>query len=71
MKRKLIAEIAGYAYATIDLYAATHSEFHRGQLLAYINALNAVGGRAAKRLQGELKNVYNDWIDALNMEAAQ
>ena len=58
-------------YATIDLYAATHSEFHRGQMLAYINTLDAVGGRAAKRLQGELKNVYNDWIDALNMEAAR
>jgi len=71
MKHKLIAEIAGYTYATIDLYAATHSEFHRGQMLAYINTLDAVGGRAAKRLQVKLKHVYNDWVDALNKEAAQ
>lgn len=71
MKRKIVTEIAGYAYATMDLYATTHSAFHRGQMLAYINALDAVGGRAAKRLQGELKQVYNGWIDALNVEAAR
>lgn len=70
MKRNIVTNISVYAYATMDLYATTHSAFHLGQMLGYINSLEAIGGRQARQLQGELKQVYNGWIDALNVEAA-
>ena len=69
MKRLIVKGIAGYADACERLYEATHSNFQRGQMLGYINALEAIGGRHAKKLQDKLNHTYNGWIDEMNKEA--